>query len=412
VSVLCLFFVGTASAQTKPMSLPELLAYAQERSPLLVSAKSYLRHAEAEREAATLKYLYNPQLSVGLGPRASADGTSFDVDASLGQSFELSGQRGIRLKTASAMQDTIGASLEVVRWEIHTQVHRAFHEALLARERVKVAERLLAFAEKTLEITKKRLAAGDVSALAVKLSEVDVAQAKQSKIAAESTYKLSRITLAEVTGLSVASPPEIEGRLDSPRKAPSFDELYQLALQKNPEFLVNQSNAKEAALRESLAEKEASAVPFFGLGFSSEGAGSGATESIAMFNFGVSFPVWQKNQGDRARARAEKDIAEAQSESLRLLLQGRIARGAEAINSSVERLAVFGEEILPNFESNLALLQRAFELGQIDILEVGVARERFIEIESQALDAYADYYRATSELEAELGAELWPDETH
>jgi cobalt-zinc-cadmium efflux system outer membrane protein len=411
-SVLCFFFVGTAYAQNTPKSLPELLTYAEEHSPLLVSAKSYFRRADAEKEAASLKYIYNPQLSLGIGPRASADGASFDVEASFGQSFERSGQRGIRLKTASAIQDTIGASLDVVRWKIHTQVHQAFHEALLARERVKVAERLLGFAEKTLEITKKRLAAGDVSALAVKLSEVDVAQAKQAKIAADSSYKLARITLAEVVGLPVSSPPEIEGKLDSPKKAPSFEELYKLALQKNPEFLVNQSSAKEAAVREALAEKDASAVPFFGLGFSSEGTGSGATEAIAMFNFGVSFPVWQKNQGDRARARAEKDIAEAQSESLKLLLQGRIAKGVESINASVERIAVFGEEILPNFESNLALLQRAFELGQIDILEVGVARERFIEIESQALDAYADYYRAIAELEAELGAELWPDETH
>lgn len=394
------------------VSLEEILLYAEEHSPLLISAKSYFRRAEAEKTAAALPFLYNPQLSLALGPRTGAEDTSLDIQASFGQAFELSGQRALRLKTASLTQETIGAQLEIVRWQIHSQVHQAYHEALLARERVKVAERLLSFAEKTVEIIKKRLAAGDVSPLAVKLSESDASQAKQAKLSADSAYRLSKIALAEAAGWPVTSPPEPEGNLEDPQKAPPFEALLQIALQNKPELRSYEAAAEEASAKEKLAEKEAAAVPFFGVNLNVEGASAGATEIIALANLGMTFPIWQKNQGDRARALAEKSIAEAQREALTLSLQGRIARGIEGINANVERIALYGKEILPTFEQNLALLQKAFELGQIDILEVGVARERFLAIESQALDAYADYYRAVAALEAEIGAELWPDEKH
>ena len=42
------------------------------------------------------------------------------------------------------------------------------------------------------------------------------------------------------------------------------------------------------------------------------------------------------------------------------------------------RIAAYGTEILPAFEGNLALLQRAFELGEVDLLQVLVARERLL----------------------------------
>ncbi|HEY6724373.1 MAG TPA: TolC family protein, partial [Polyangiaceae bacterium] len=63
-------------------------------------------------------------------------------------------------------------------------------------------------------------------------------------------------------------------------------------------------------------------------------------------------------------------------------------------------------EILPTFEKNLELLQKAFELGEIDILQVLVAQERFLDAQQDALQAFADYYGSWAELEAAVGAEL------
>ena len=50
--------------------------------------------------------------------------------------------------------------------------------------------------------------------------------------------------------------------------------------------------------------------------------------------------------------------------------------------------------------------QRAVELGEVDILEVFVARENFLRIQNEALEAYRAYYEAVFSLETLLGSPL------
>jgi cobalt-zinc-cadmium efflux system outer membrane protein len=65
----------------------------------------------------------------------------------------------------------------------------------------------------------------------------------------------------------------------------------------------------------------------------------------------------------------------------------------------------YSSEVVPRFEENLNLLQRAFELGEVDILEVFVARENFLRIQNEALEAYRAYFDAVFDaLESMLGA--------
>ena len=76
------------------------------------------------------------------------------------------------------------------------------------------------------------------------------------------------------------------------------------------------------------------------------------------------------------------------------------------MRAAAERVAVYGAEILPSFERNLQMLDRAFELGEIDILQVSVAAERFLQTQSDALDARADYHLALARLEQTVGTNL------
>jgi cobalt-zinc-cadmium efflux system outer membrane protein len=82
------------------------------------------------------------------------------------------------------------------------------------------------------------------------------------------------------------------------------------------------------------------------------------------------------------------------------------------VDAHARRAQVFGTEILPTLETNLALLQKAFELGEIDVLQVMVAQERFLRTQQDALQSFADYYAAWAELEGIVGMELEPSGTH
>jgi cobalt-zinc-cadmium efflux system outer membrane protein len=409
-----LFVCSVASAEPLPepgkdtvVSLDAILSYADEFAPQVIIAKKNVARSEPFFEAAKIKYPQNPNLYFYVGPRLGGESTSFDLQFSITQDLEINKERSYRKKVAEAQQDISLAEVEVAKWEAHNAVHRAFYEALIAKERVKAAERLLTFTQELLDITNRRLKAGDVSSLAVKLSEIDVAQAKQNKLLAESEYRSSCLQLALASGWPVSSPIEPKGEILAPRKTPSLNELLNIALSNHPSLKTQSAIIAAANEHVSLADVEAKPEPFVGLYFTQEAGIPG--ETIGALQFGFPLARFQKNQSERSQARAERSIAEVTLETLKKNLEGEVALAAERVNSAADRIAIYGTEIIPTFESNLALLKKAFELGEIDILQISVAQEKFLALEGQALDAYSDYYRSVGELEAELGAEIWPD---
>jgi cobalt-zinc-cadmium efflux system outer membrane protein len=263
-----------------------------------------------------------------------------------------------------------------------------------------------------LEIARRRHAAGDISAINVKLAENELAQARQAKISAEVSYRAARLTLAELSGWPVDSPPEPTGRLDPPHDAPSTARLLDLARQHNPTLRTRGQAIREADSRVDLADREAWPEPALGLSYAREsepGGAPGSEANIGLVTLGIPIPFWQRNQGDRARARADAAIARAESGALDRTLRAQIARAADAVNAAAERVRAYGTEIIPAFEQNLELLRRAFELGELDLLELMVARGRFLDVQRDALSAYADYHDAVARLEELLGTELWPE---
>ena len=66
---------------------------------------------------------------------------------------------------------------------------------------------------------------------------------------------------------------------------------------------------------------------------------------------------------------------------------------------------------LPAFASNLDKLERAFELGEIDVLQLAQVQQRILVTQGAALRALEDYYDALAALEGLTGVDLMRRET-
>ena len=121
---------------------------------------------------------------------------------------------------------------------------------------------------------------------------------------------------------------------------------------------------------------------------------------------GVTLPLWRRNAGERARARVDENVVRAEERAAERALRSRIAEAHSALDFAARRVALFAAEVRPSLADSLALLQRAFDAGELPLLLVATARERFLRARGDALEAYADYYRALAELDFAMGAEL------
>lgn len=393
------------------VSLDELLAYADSHAPSIQVASARLGLGDAAIAGAAPLLPENPQVSVGVGPGFNSP-THVDLNASLSQRIEIAGERGLRMTSARRTQARLRAELLEVRWHVHSEVHAAFHDALVARERLAAAERVLAFQERLLEIARGRLRAGDVSQLVTRLAEGELSQARVALIAARQHYRKARLHLGALAGWSAVRPLVPVGALDEPRDPPHLRDLIDVAVRSQPRLRTLDAARDEARAAKRVEEREVWPEPTLGLQLNRERLPQGPPETQVLGVVSLPIPLIQRNQGGRARADAQARIADAERDTFDAQLRIRIESHRLEVLAAAAQVRTYGSEILPTFEENLRLIQRAFELGEIDILQVSVARERFLRIQAEALDAYAHYFRAVAKLEGAIGADLWPEERH
>ncbi len=417
LSLACLSLVtapsSTHAQSPPPVSLEAVLAHADLHAPLLVVARARLEEGEAARTGADR--LLSAPLDVALsgGPRiAEGTGEDFDFLVALSQPIEVAGERGERIHAAERLIDRREAELLAVRWQVHREVHFAFHEAIEARVRLEAQTRWLAFAERMLEIARGRFESGDVGELEVALAVAELASARQQHVEADGHFRDARLSVAELAGWPASDAPWPAGELDPPHAVPDDDALVARALTSHPLLVALEAAVaeREASLR--AADREAFPAFTVGLSFAREGSAGSPANYIGLLTLGVGIPVWDQNGAARAEGRAALSIAEAERDALRSAIEARVLRAASSLRSARDRVRIFTDEVLPGFESNLALLQQAFTLGELDALDVATATRRLLEVQGNALDAFAEYHAALAELEAQVGSEVMEDEAH
>jgi cobalt-zinc-cadmium efflux system outer membrane protein len=395
------------------VTLTQILAFADHNSPVLLVARATRSRAEAERVAAAPRLYANPEVSAAVGPRIGGGRVGVDVQVSLWQQVQIAGERKLRIAAADRLRQLTDADIEQIRWNVHCDVHAAFHQALVDRERASLSARVVEFQSEVLRIVERQIAAGETAKLSLRLAEAEAAQAKQARLAAEQAYRVSRIRLAQLAGWPAARAPQAAGSPDLPREPPSTERLVATAKRELPLLRAREAAVDEAQARVSVARRERIPRPSFGLQYQREGNPSPESPyNIVLGGVAFAIPSFQTNQGERARASADVRVANAELEASHFLLEGQIVQARSELVAASERVNSYGTEILPRFEENLGLLRRSFELGEIDLLSLSVGRERFMRIQSDALIAQLDYFVALAALERVIGIDVWLDQAH
>ena len=393
------------------MSLPAMLTWADGHSPLLLVARATRSRADAARAAASILQPSNPEVSIAAGPRIGIAGTGVDVEAALSQQLQVAGERGLRMAAAARVSELTDAEIEQIRWTVHAEVHALFHRVLVESERVRLAEQVATFQRDVLGVVERNARAGETAPLNARLARAEVAQSEQSLVAARQSRNVALLRLALVAGWSPGAPPTLRGELDPPRDPPPDEDLAATAERFTPLLRQRAAAVREAQARVDLADREAWPRPTVGVQYRREGnpTSEGAYD-IVLGALSVPLPGFQRNQAERARARADLAMAEADLAAARMQLRVQLAEARSEMAAAAQRTRAYGAEILPRFAENLALLRRSFEVGEIDILALLVGRERFLRIQSDALAAQLDYFVAMAALERLVGVDLWQDE--
>jgi cobalt-zinc-cadmium efflux system outer membrane protein len=391
---------------TAGVSLEALLRVAEQRAPAVTLSR--LREVQARNSrAAVPSALHNPTLGIEVGPRFASGRaeTDYDLGVSLSQPVEIAGERGLRLDASDRRSQRVAAESSLVRWELRQEIVRVYRAAQLAQERVRLGDRVCAFAEALRTIAERRRSLGEASVIEVRVAEADAAEAQRQRSLSRQALNAAQIRLGELSGWSTEVAPPPSDPLGGVPVLPALEGLLARLSPEHPELAARRRRVAEATAELRLRGREAWPVPVFGAELVREGAPEGAPNYLLLGSLSLPLPVFRRNGEERVRAQSEELSLRAEVTRASAELRARIRRAHAELAGALERLSLLSAAAR-SFEDGLELLQRGFAAGEIELVNVTVARERWFTALSGALDARLECETALVELEAALGRTL------
>jgi cobalt-zinc-cadmium efflux system outer membrane protein len=359
--------------------------------------------------------LPNPTIDLEAGTGAMT-GSKNENSLALGlsQEFLLAGKRDKRLSIAER-------ELEIYRWQLadkerllRDEVKTTFYDALLAKERVALADRSIALNRQLLDVTKERLAAGDIPELEVNLVKVELARSESARIESAKTLIQNQARLWTLMGLASGNRPEITGKLEAnTATVKPMTDLKQLASANRPDLKALEAERTRGEADITLAQAEKIPNLTAGLVFrrdasSIEFGGQEAkdTDYIIGLKLSMPIPVFDRNQAGIQEATAKKNSSESRLTAAIRIVEREVETAHTTFQNAASVLALYKTDIIPQLDENLKLTQEAYRLGEVGILAVIQEQKKFFEVNDGYLTALHDRQTALVKLESAVATEL------
>jgi len=379
-------------APGRSLALGEAIGLAREHSPLLEAARARIGEAEGDLTQASILLVRNPRLSLSAGPRfLSGPGGGSELDAQVGlqQRLEIGGQRRHRVERAKALQSASQAQAADVDRVVTQSVALVFFEVLGAANELELTEENAKLAESLYEIARSRVSAGAAAPLEENTARIRRADATRMLVQAEARLRSAEFRLATTLGLSSAVTVHAQGELPESASLPPLGELLAAASDKHPRLLAARSTVDASQSDSALADAEAWPDLTLGASYSRE-----ERDDVVMGGVTIPIPVFNRNQGERVRAKAAARRTAAVARSLQLEIESEIRRSYANYEAATRSLAAFDADVLRSQDENLELIEAMFQAGKIRYVDVILLQREVIEGRLGYLNARLELARA------------------
>jgi cobalt-zinc-cadmium efflux system outer membrane protein len=384
IAASALIIVTTSGAQEAQLSLADALARAAERNPTLLAHAYAERSAEALVEQAALRP--NPTLDVeaeqfaGTGAMRGVRGLEATVQAR--QVLERGGKREKRVAVASRDRDSAAREYAMRRTEVLAATAVAYIETLTAQQRVVLANEPVRLAREILASAEQRVQAGAGSPAESARARAAVATAQGELGRAQADLVAARTRLAATWGGSAGDVAAVAGTLLMPEALPSDASLLE-KLGGHPRVAHQKAivEARRATLGLERARTAQDITVGGGVRFIREGSDAGFVAGVS-----VPLPVRNRNQGTIRAARENLAGAEQMVRAIETDLRAEFITAWQQASAAHAAAQNLRREALPATEQANAVVRRAFQQGELPLIDVLDAQREVIALRRELLE--------------------------
>ena len=387
-------FASTAVAP--PLTLAVAIRNALESNPALSAARREVEATEGARMQAGV--FQNPTLSAQIEDLKRDTRTTTVL---LSQPIELGGKRGARIDAAERGIDIARAQLEVRSAELRADVTAAFFAALIAQERVQLAQRSLELAGRGSQAASNRVRAGKVSPIEETKARVAEAGVRLELVQAQGELRTGLTQLQLLMARPMVARALDGDAVAMPAAVPA--ETLEARLRDAPSMRQARLDVRRfAALAELERAKRLPDITLTAGGMRDQQLGL----NQAVIGVSIPLPIFDTNRGNVVEALRRQDKAEDDALALELRLRADAGAARQRHDTALAEVDVLQKEILPGAQTAFDAATTGFEFGKFAYLDVLDAQRTLLLARSQYLRALAEVHRAATDLDRLLGSSL------
>src|SRR5229473_4889803 len=358
------------SPAKRSLTISDAVSIFLQQNLELVAARYDIDTVDAEKLTARLRP--NPQFSFASTdlPLGFSGNVLKEQQYSYGitQTFELGGKRGKRINAANANSDLARGQFQTVLWQLTNDLKRKFYAVLLAESLLDLAkENQKTFAE-TIKHSTELVQLGEISGLDLQRIEVEKLKFDTDVANSERDYEVAlrdlRVTLGgDYRAMNI----EVVGTLDYYQPYDfSFAELRDKALAARPDLKAAQLS--ERAADASIRLQNAQRIPDLTVGGGIDQVPSGT--STYNVGVGITLPVSNRNQGERAKALIEKRKAQNQQQLITNQVLSDVDKALVAFEIQKRRVELYRTGVLSKVNEIQNLTEFSLKAGESSTLEL------------------------------------------
>lgn len=408
--LLSIVFSAAAIASGQTLSLDQAIQEALAKNLNLAAEKLNVSVAEAREITAGLRP--NPVLTVS-GQSLNLLGAEYSPNTPLGPNqlnihtdfpIERGRKREERIALARQEKSLVELGVREVMRQVIAGVQSAFVDVQQAKESLKLAQENLKSLESVVAINEVRLKSGDLAQVELDRSKVAALQYRAAVLQAQLQLDQAKTQLQQIMGRKQRMPDfdvAAEARREPITETP--EQITRLALTRRPDYLADQqSQARSRAdLRLQLANGKVDYT--IGTEYTRQSAWGISGNSLGLY-FSVPLRIFNKNQGEIARAQREILLAGARSEAMESSIQTEVERAYRQYTVSRQLLTSVETDMLAKARSVRDTTDYSYRRGEASLVEFLDAQRAFNDAMQTFNDARANYSRSLYLIDTVSGA--------
>lgn len=437
-SILLILLVGCTTHQPKPLCPTITLAQFEKRSLDDANLRSFLEQNSARQipvwplpawDASQLTlaaFYFHPEIEVARAQWRSARAAvetaggrpnptvsvipGYNFNAASGVSpwmpgfnfdlpIETAGKRGYRVARANHLAEATRLNVLSTAWQVHSRLRSALKDLSAAERRGAVLKQQRTVQQEMVKRFEQRLQAGTISSFEMSSIRIALNKLDLDISAVQRMQYEARIRVAEAIGLPSEALTKIRfdlTALENKTSPGDISEASKKALQNRPDLLalLSEYASSETALRGEIAKQ----YPDIHFGPAYQWDQGENKWSLGVM---VELPLFNRNKGPIAEAKAKRDEIAARFAALQAQIRSKIDLVTIHLRTAQQQLALT-DDLLASQERQKKSIEEQVTAGTMDKLELLRASLERSTLELSRVDAQAQVQLAISEVEDAL----------